>query len=81
MTSLLWPRLDDAEEPLAVVLEHLDLALELAVSLSELGYLLLERGDFGLGALRAGFRGVLDDPLEPRETAIRQPRVYPKMTK
>ena len=24
-------------------------------------------------------RGMLDDPLEPRETAIRQPRVYPKM--
>ena len=44
MTSLLWPRLDDGKEPL----KHLDLALELAVFLSELGYLLLERGDLGL---------------------------------
>ena len=35
VTSLLWPRLDDGKEPL----KHLDLALELAVSLSELGYL------------------------------------------
>ena len=39
--------------------EHLILALELAVSLSELGNLVLERGDLGLCSLRAGFRGVL----------------------
>ena len=25
-------------------------------------------------------RGMLDDPLEPRETAIRQPHVYVKMS-
>ena len=37
VTSLLWPRLDDGKEPL----KHLDLALELAVSLSELRNLLL----------------------------------------
>ena len=59
MTSLLWPRLDDAEEPLAVLLEHLDLALELAVSLSELGVLALELSDLGLCSLRAGFVGLL----------------------
>ena len=47
------------EELLALLPEHLILALEFAVFLSELGILLLERGDLGLCSLRAGFRGVL----------------------
>ena len=36
-------------------------------------------GRFHLGQMGTG-RGMLDDPLEPRETAIRQPHVYVKMS-
>ena len=64
MTSLLGPRLEHREEPLAVLPEHLILALELAVSLSELSNLLLERGDLGLCSLRAGLeRGAIGPKL------------------
>ena len=36
-------------------------------------------GRVHLGRMGTG-RGMLDDPLEPRETAIRQPHVYVKMS-
>ena len=67
---MLWPRLDDGKEPL----KHLDLALELAVSLSELSNLVLERGDLGLCSLRAGLK-MLGAGRQSRE-----PIIWPRWT-